>query len=366
MTQKHKEEAEPILQKDLRPPRFYIRYVIVAMCCAANTLNYINRTNWSIVILSMKNSFDWNMKTQQDILGAFYYGYFVTPMVGGWLVGKYGGFPVILSGVAISSLITLLSPFAARCGIGLLISSRIIDGFGQDHIVNWKELAMSAPVWAICIYCIGLDFGVYLLTSDIPIFFETILQFDVEMSGYLLCIAQIAFFLTTIFGGILADKLSNNTEISKTHLRKLFACGFLGIQSILLILIGYISYVWTAVILMIIAFGLYGICITIFCANGLDIAPNHSTLVIGIAFTFSGVTGFISPAVVGALTEIDNTMIQWRSVFWIAAGVQTVGLLHFLVFGSAEIQEWAKPADNSTETTSLLKTEVTDVETTID
>ncbi|XP_071942213.1 sialin-like isoform X2 [Antedon mediterranea] len=430
------------------------------MCCVANAFNFFTRTNWSIVILSMKHAFDWDMKTQQAILGAIYYGYSVTPMIGGWLVGKYGGFPVLLSTVAVSSLIALLSPLAARCGIGLLISSRIIDGFGQGMVyastigiiakwsklnelstfvsittsgysvgaiassyvssllttstflggwpstfyiigiagiiwclcwwivgssdvtnnrwisefekesittsrpiaqdsevynIRWKKLAISAPVWSICIYCIGDDFGLYLLGTDMPIFFKTILHFDIEMSGFLSCIAQIAFFLTTIFGGIIADKLIYQTKIKKIHVRHFFACFCLGLQSILLILIGYISYDWIAAILMIIAFGLYGVCTSTICANALDIAPNHSALVIGIAFTFSGVTGFIGPAVVGAITEIDNTLIQWRSVFWIAAGVQAAGLLQFLVFGSAEIQEWAKSADNSTETSSLIE-----------
>ncbi|XP_071940951.1 putative inorganic phosphate cotransporter [Antedon mediterranea] len=93
------------------------------------------------------------------------------------------------------------------------------------HTVLWKELAMSAPVWSICIYLIGADLGIYLLSTDMPIFFETILKFDITMSGVLLSIAQTASFITIIFGGVVADKLINNTEISKIVIRKMFACG---------------------------------------------------------------------------------------------------------------------------------------------
>ncbi|XP_071956944.1 sialin-like [Antedon mediterranea] len=318
------------------------------MCCVSNILNYIIRTNWSIII---ENAFEWDIKTQQVILGAFYYGYFVTPILGGWLVGKYGGFYVLFIASTMSSLIALFSPFTARCGISPLVISRIFDGFAQGlgyvstmgiirkwaklnerstfvsistsgysagaivssyvspllitspifggwpstfyifgitgiiwclcwwivgssdvtsnrwvsefekesikesqskgmqttevDRVNWKELAMSAPVLSISVFFVGIDFGLYLLSADIPIFFETILQFDIKMSGYLLSVAQFVYFIAIIFGGVVADKLINHTEISKIHIRKLFV-SFLGLQSILLILIGYVHHVWIA------------------------------------------------------------------------------------------------------------------------
>ena len=34
---------------------------------------------------------------------------------------------------------------------------------------------------------------------------------------------------------------------------------------------------------------------------------------------------------------------QWRSVFWISAGVHIAGSGLYLVFGSDQVQDWARP-----------------------
>ena len=36
-------------------------------------------------------------------------------------------------------------------------------------------------------------------------------------------------------------------------------------------------------------------------------------------------------------------MTQWRSVFWISAGVHIAGSGLYLVFGSDQVQDWARP-----------------------
>ena len=79
--------------------------------------------------------FDWDLETQQYILGVFYYGHTVTPILGGWLVGNYGGFRILLIAMILSSLMALSAPITAKINIGLLFVNRIIDGFGQVSIV---------------------------------------------------------------------------------------------------------------------------------------------------------------------------------------------------------------------------------------
>ncbi|XP_033118608.1 sialin-like [Anneissia japonica] len=125
--------------------------------------------------------------------------------------------------------------------------------------------------------------------------------------------------------------------------RKIMTFMALGISSILLVSIGYISNdVTLSVIVMTIAFGVYGFIDSGASANPMDIAPIHSGLIIGLMFSISSVSGFISPTVLGALTNKNETIYQWRNAFWIVSGVQTIGLLAFLIFGSGEIQDWSK------------------------
>lgn len=57
---------------------------------------------------------DWDNKTQGWILSSIFYGFAVTPFLGGFLAGKVGGKRVVLVSMAIVGVATLLIPAAAR------------------------------------------------------------------------------------------------------------------------------------------------------------------------------------------------------------------------------------------------------------
>ncbi|KAJ8712110.1 hypothetical protein PYW07_004952 [Mythimna separata] len=80
--------------------------------------------------------------------------------------------------------------------------------------------------------------------------------------------------------------------------------------------------------------------------NGLDIAPNFSGTIFGMANTLSSFGGWLSTFMVGELTKETNTPEQWKIVFYILAGTYITGALCFVSFGSGELQPWnnAKPA----------------------
>ncbi|XP_071950836.1 sialin-like [Antedon mediterranea] len=139
-------EKEPMLHKEDAPQILPIRCIIVFMCFIAVTLNYATRMNFSVALLAMvpkdgmnlsmtdtskHEMFDWNLETQQLILGSLYYGCTITPVIGGWLVGRFGGSAIILMGNLLMSLMMLLTPVAAEVGVWLLVITRIIDGMGH-------------------------------------------------------------------------------------------------------------------------------------------------------------------------------------------------------------------------------------------
>ena len=57
--------------------------------------------------------------------------------------------------------------------------------------------------------------------------------------------------------------------------------------------------------------------------------------------------GFVAPVVVGALLTDYSAVPQWRAVFWISAGVHLAGSILYLGWGSDQVQDWARPGDNS-------------------
>ncbi len=62
------------------------------------------------------------------ILGAFFYGYILTQIPGGWLATKFGGKRVFLVGIAATSFLTVLTPALTKAGVGFLITVRIFEG----------------------------------------------------------------------------------------------------------------------------------------------------------------------------------------------------------------------------------------------
>ena len=62
------------------------------------------------------------------ILGAFYYGYMVFQIPGGWLALRVGGARLFGAAVLVASVLTLLTPAAARWSPVALIVLRILEG----------------------------------------------------------------------------------------------------------------------------------------------------------------------------------------------------------------------------------------------
>lgn len=81
-----------------------------------------------------EGEFDWDGEDQGIILGAFFWGYVVTQVPGGMLAERIGGKWPFGIGMLITALFSLLTPWAARTGKGMLIVVRVIQGLGEVSI----------------------------------------------------------------------------------------------------------------------------------------------------------------------------------------------------------------------------------------
>ncbi|CAG9533493.1 unnamed protein product [Cercopithifilaria johnstoni] len=172
------------------------RYLVVLLAFLGFANMYAMRANLSVAIIQMtsdtvvttvdgqqvkKAEFKWDSITQGAILGAFFYGYFLTQLPGGYLAHRYGGKFVYFAGVFGTAIFTLLSPPLAKLGKVSIMAARFWEGFFEGvsypamHAIlgNWtptmEKTRMSAisysgsyfgtviamPVSAV----IGLHFG---------------------------------------------------------------------------------------------------------------------------------------------------------------------------------------------------------------
>ncbi|XP_025090955.1 sialin-like [Pomacea canaliculata] len=159
--------------------RYYIpaRYILTFMSFLGFFNVYCLRANLSVAIVSMVNSttkenasvteecpeptkanntnststtstgeFDWDEKTQGLILGAFFYGYVVTQIPGGWLAGRIGGKRLFGYGLLCTSVLTLVTPLAARAGVGVVVAVRVLEGIGEA--VTFPAMHSMWGVWS--------------------------------------------------------------------------------------------------------------------------------------------------------------------------------------------------------------------------
>ena len=69
------------------------------------------------------------------ILGSFFYGYIFTQLPGGWLATYFGGKWVFGIGILVTSVLTIVTPFAARQSVYLFIAVRVLEGIGEVNVL---------------------------------------------------------------------------------------------------------------------------------------------------------------------------------------------------------------------------------------
>ncbi|GIY75448.1 hypothetical protein CEXT_252182 [Caerostris extrusa] len=116
-----------------------------SVACVELLKQYSDDTNTSNAD-TMQGEFDWDASTQSVILGSFFYGYIFTQIPGGFIAEKYGAKWLYGIGVLITSVFTLLTPYAAHWGVGPLVAVRAIEGLGEG--VTFPAMNAMIGRWA--------------------------------------------------------------------------------------------------------------------------------------------------------------------------------------------------------------------------
>ncbi|XP_018327964.1 sialin isoform X2 [Agrilus planipennis] len=207
--------------------------------------------------------------------------------------------------------------------------------------VPWLAILTSAPVWAIIIVHTCSIFGYFTVVNQLPTYMMEVLHFDAKNNGFLSSIPYLGKYAMAVAASWLADRLRRSGKLSTTATRKiftLFAVLIPGGLMVLEALWGYNAPLSVTIFTCQLFFN--GAVTAGYLANGLDIAPNFSGTIFGLANTFSSMSGFISTKIVALLTKNNHTFDQWRYIFWLLAIVYCVGAVAYLILGSGNLQPW--------------------------
>lgn len=214
----------------------------------------------------------------------------------------------------------------------------------SKHGTPWFQLLTSAPVWALTASRFACLWGQFTVLTGLPTYLSAVLRMPLAKSGMINAAMFAAQSVGMLGGGLLSDRLRRKGHLSTTFIRKLFQTAALTGAGLLLALVPSAGCnQLTVTCLLVLALGVYGLAAGGATPALVDMAPAHAGILYGIAGTVSNASGFLAPMVVGMVTSPMPTLDNWATVFYLTSGIFLLGALAFLVFGSAELQPWAKP-----------------------
>ncbi|XP_047663697.1 sialin isoform X2 [Tachysurus fulvidraco] len=229
-----------------------------------------------------------------------------------------------------------------------IINSIGSEGGSHGWSVPLLPLLRSGPLWAIIITQMCANWSYYTLLTSLPTYMDTILHFDLRQNSFLSALPYLGGWLFSLLSGVCADKLLEKEILSVTSVRKIFTFAGLLIPAVLLVAVGFSGCSGVlAVTFLTLSSTFGGISSAGVFLNQIDIAPQYSGFLQGITNTFGTIPGILAPVITGQLTK-DHTLMGWRKVFYVSAGVNVFGALYYTLFGSGKIQTWALKENKET------------------
>uniref|UniRef100_A0A0R3RLZ1 MFS domain-containing protein n=1 Tax=Elaeophora elaphi TaxID=1147741 RepID=A0A0R3RLZ1_9BILA len=191
--------------------------------------------------------------------------------------------------------------------------------------IPWRQIFVSAPVWANFAAHWANDFGAYMLMTCLP-------SFQSDVRG-----------MRITFMGMIAAY------------RTYYYIAFVLFQSIFLITTGYLTCddIILTIIFLALTIGLSSTAYAGHPVNYSNLTLTFAEQLYGIENTLSCFASILAPLIVGLITS-KGTIPEWRAAFFMSASIMFVGATIFHIFGSSQVQPWAKLEDKSlVESTSV-------------
>ncbi|HYZ22921.1 MAG TPA: MFS transporter [Rhodopila sp.] len=119
------------------------RWLMIVMCCLANTINYVDRANLAVAAPTMQRELGLDAATMGVILGGFFWTYAFMQMPFGWFADRVGARISMTIAVAWWSVFTALTAVARSTAA--LMGCRLLLGVGEAGA--YPSMAKVAANW---------------------------------------------------------------------------------------------------------------------------------------------------------------------------------------------------------------------------
>ncbi|KAI5723882.1 hypothetical protein M8J76_012234 [Diaphorina citri] len=226
----------------------------------------------------------------------------------------------------------------------------LLDSIGaaerrKDLKTPWAAILYSLPVWSLIIAEVGHDYGLYLISTDLPKYMSEVIGLSVAENGVLSALPFLIMWLVSMSSSALADYFIARDILSRTNVRKVFATLGAVLPGVGALAASYVGCNTSMVaICFTIGMAFMGFCYASIRVNPIDLSPNFSGTIMALSNGLGCVSGMVAPLTVGFLTQ-NKTLSEWRVVFWIMFLALVISNVFFVLFGSGEVQYWNESSD---------------------
>lgn len=209
--------------------------------------------------------------------------------------------------------------------------------------VPWRHILTSKSVWALIVAQAGFSASILTFITDLPKYMSGVLKFSVEYNGYFTALIYLSMCIGGNVSSWIADYFISKKNIFITTVRRGMCVVALPVSASFVIAASYAGCDRVlAVGSFVAALTTMGAAYPSVMVNTLDLSPNYAGTLTGVTNGLATSTGIVSPILIGILAP-NQTLPEWRTVFWIIFVVSVASNIVFLVFGSGEVQYWNDP-----------------------
>uniref|UniRef100_A0A0N5BKE4 MFS domain-containing protein n=1 Tax=Strongyloides papillosus TaxID=174720 RepID=A0A0N5BKE4_STREA len=226
-----------------------------------------------------------------------------------------------------------------------------IAGSAKFHkpSIPWKRLILCGPLWANLLAQFSFNFGISFIQSFLPTYLKDILLLPLDQNGLFVMIPYVAQLIPKNIFAIISDGLKKSGILTPTMACKIFQC--FGNFGTAIAFIGLALYVdCTTKVLFALLLVFYGVAFSCgvsgFYTSIISIAPPYTGLMTSICMIFGMIGNATSPNVFSILNQ-NGTPEEWSRMFMAVAIINIVAGVVFLLFGSADVQDWAESRRSS-------------------
>ena len=208
---------------------------------------------------------------------------------------------------------------------------------------DWLKLLSSSAFWAPTAVHFSFRWLSIGMTALLPSYLHNALGMTLFDTGVATSFEFTVALVMHPLAGYVSDLLIKRGVLTTTRTRKLVVSIGLFLPALITTLMCLTTNKHLTVVYFTLGQGLSAWAVSGFINNYMDISPTLSSMLFSVSSTLAWSAGFVAPAVLAALLDLDqSSLVTWRQFFAVSAAIYVLGGLVFVIFGRGENQKYGK------------------------